>query len=106
MNTFRNKYDAIEKIIFDEGLRISNLELKPEIGKMLVFLNTNHILAMPLAKYKSLKKANLKDLQKFELIADGTGIHWPKLDEDLSLKGLLKDALLNLVQKDQQLVVA
>lgn len=105
MNISRNKYDAIEKIIFDEGLSITNIEIKADMNKMLIFLNTNHILILPLSQYKKLKKASAKDLQKFELIANGTGIHWPKIDEDLSLKGFLKDALYQLVT-DRQLIVA
>ncbi len=106
MNISQNKYDSIEKIIFDEGLRIQNIEIRRDIAKILVFLNTNHILAIPISKYQSLENASPKDLQKFEIIAGGTGIHWPRLDEDLSLKGFLKDTLLMMIQTNQQFVVA
>jgi hypothetical protein len=27
--------------------------------------------------------------ENYELIGDGEGIHWPKLDEDISVEGLL-----------------
>lgn len=101
MNTSRNIYDAIEKIIFEEGLRIVNIEIRNEMGKMLVFLNTQHILAFPISNFKTLKKADSKDLKKFVLIAGGTGVRWPTLDEDLSLKGFLKDTLQQLVKAKQ-----
>ena len=105
MSTSRNNYDAIEKIIFDEGLSIKYVEIKPDINKMLIFLSTDHIIALPLSLYKNLKNASLEGLQQFELFANGTGIRWPKLDEDLSLKGFLKDALYQMVT-DRQLIVA
>ncbi|MDQ3842652.1 MAG: DUF2442 domain-containing protein [Bacteroidota bacterium] len=45
---------------------------------------------MPLSYYKVLKNAHAAVLQHYQLIANGAGIHWPELDEDLSLKGFLK----------------
>lgn len=105
MNTSQNKYDPVEKIIFDEGLQIVNLEVHKRIDRILIFLSTGLILSLPLSKYKSLKKASAKDLKKFELIACGTGIHWPAPDEDLSLKGFLKDTLQELVS-DRQCIIA
>ena len=105
MSTSRNKYDAIEKIIFDENLSIKNIEIMPDINKMLVFLSTQYILVFPLSQYKKLKNATKKDLRHFEIIANGTGIHWPALDEDLSLKGFLKDTL-HLMVTNRQLVAS
>ena len=106
MNTLQNKYDSIEKIIFEEHLRITDLEIHVKIGKMMIFLNNNYIIVIPLSKYRSLKNAPEAKLKKFKLIADGTGIHWPQLDEDLSLKGFLKDLLLTMIKKDEQFEIA
>ena len=104
MNTSFNKYDAIEKIIFDTNLRIQNVEVKPEVNKLLVFLNTKQLLVLPLSLYKTLAGADNASVQQFELIADGRGIHWPMLDEDLSLKGFLKEALQQLVTEKQVII--
>lgn len=30
------------------------------------------------------------ELENYELIGDGEGIHWPDIDEDLSVAGLLR----------------
>jgi len=51
-------------------------------------------VVVPLTKCgsKILPKAKLKHLQVFELDNDGIGIHWPMLDEDLSIAGLLRSA--------------
>jgi hypothetical protein len=41
---------------------------------------------------KSLLQAKPEHLQIFEVDEDGIGIHWPVLDEDLSIAGLLRSA--------------
>lgn len=106
MPTFqKNNYGPIESIIFESGLSIKGIEIKRDFNKLFVFLNTEHILVLPLSLYSRLKEATVKDLQNFTLIAGGTGIHWPNLDEDLSLKGFLKDALTQMVTT-RDLVVA
>ncbi len=52
-------------------------------------LSDGRILSVPLAWYPKLATANSKALHNFELSPGGHGIHWPSLDEDLSVKGFL-----------------
>lgn len=33
--------------------------------------------------------AKKQELENYELIGDGEGIHWPDLDEDISIEGIL-----------------
>ncbi len=42
---------------------------------------------MPLSWFPRLQKATNEDLQKFELWADGSWIHWEDIGEDLSVEG-------------------
>ncbi len=100
MNTSVNKYDAIEKLIHEEGIRIETIDVRPESDTMLIILNTKAILHQRLCSYKNLKSAKKDVLLQYELTGKDTGIHWPLLDEDLSLKGFLRDELLNVVKKD------
>lgn len=94
MNTSaNNQYDSIEAIIFEEKLRIEAVDIHPELDLMLIILNTKAVLRQNLSSYNQLKKASREDLLQYELIAGGVGIHWPILDEDLSLKGFLQDEL-------------
>jgi hypothetical protein len=74
MNTSVNKYDAIEKLIYDEGLRIEAVDFHTELDVMLVVLNTKAVLRQQLSSYKSLKSADKAVLQKYELTGKGTGI--------------------------------
>jgi hypothetical protein len=45
-----------------------------------------------------LASANKTELARYELIGGGTGIYWPSLDEDLSLKGFLRDELKGMLK--------
>ncbi len=47
------------------------------------------ILAVPLVWFPVLGKAPLKELAKCEIAGGGISLHWPDLDEDLSIAGLM-----------------
>ncbi|MBD3331392.1 DUF2442 domain-containing protein [candidate division GN15 bacterium] len=46
-------------------------------------------LAVPLVWFPRLLHASDAQRGNFELIGDGEGIHWPDVDEDISVRGLL-----------------
>ncbi|MBS1621162.1 MAG: DUF2442 domain-containing protein [Bacteroidetes bacterium] len=92
-----NNYDAIEKMIFEENIRIEAVDIHPELDVMLIILNTKAVLRQNISSHQRLKKANHKDLFNFQLLAGGLGIHWQELDEDLSLKGFLRDELKKVI---------
>src|SRR5438128_882819 len=107
MSTFpNNQYDAIESLIFKEGLHIEALDFHPNQDLMLVILNTKVVLTQNLSSYSSLKTADKSQLLQYELIGKGTGVHWPSLDEDLSLKGFLQNELRKVVKTDKGSVAA
>lgn len=102
MSTFANsQFDSIERLIFTDGLRIIALDFHPDQDMMLVILNTKVVLTQNLSSYKSLKKADKSQLLQYEFVGKGTGVHWPKLDEDLSLKGFLQNELRKVVKTDK-----
>ena len=47
-------------------------------------------LAAPLEWFPRLRDASAADRDDWRLIGNGVGIHWAKLDEDLSVAGLLE----------------
>jgi hypothetical protein len=49
-------------------------------------------LSVPLAWFPRLLHATETQRQNWQLLGDGQGIHWPDLDEDLSIHGLLLGA--------------
>jgi hypothetical protein len=55
-----------------------------------VALADGRVLAVPLVWFPRLLKALPEERQNWELIGEGEGIHWPGLDEDISVAGLLR----------------
>jgi hypothetical protein len=54
-----------------------------------VELSDGRALSVPYSWYPRLQHARPDEREKWELIGDGDGIHWPALDEDVSVEGLL-----------------
>ncbi|MCL4207959.1 MAG: DUF2442 domain-containing protein [Pirellulaceae bacterium] len=55
-----------------------------------VWLTDGRRIAIPLVWYPRLLEASSAQRDKWELLGNGEGIHWPDLDEDLSVEGLLR----------------
>jgi len=56
---------------------------------LIVELIDGRTISAPLVWFPSLAKASKEQLDNWELLGDGEGIHWLEIDEDLSIKGLL-----------------
>jgi hypothetical protein len=54
-----------------------------------VELSDGRTIAVPLAWYPRLAHATVKERDSWRLLANGRGIHWPELDEDISVANLL-----------------
>lgn len=100
MSSSINEYDSIDRLIFEEGLRIQAIDVHKDLDLMLVILNTKAILRQKLSAYPELKTADEEIILEYQLISDGIGIQWPQIDEDLSLKGFLQDELRAIVTKN------
>ena len=56
---------------------------------LIVYLVHGRKLEVPLAWFPRLLKGSPAQRKKYRLIGQGLGIHWPKIDEDISVEGLL-----------------
>ncbi len=56
--------------------------------ELLVDLADGRRLAVPLVWFPKLLHASPAQRSHFDLIGDGEGIHWPDVDEDISVRGL------------------
>ena len=54
-----------------------------------VQLADGRAITVPLVWFPRLLAASPEARRKWELLGDGEGIHWPDVDEDLSVEGLL-----------------
>ena len=67
----------IESVLVSDGyltLLVNGIELKIKLSEISTKLNN----------------ASKKDQNNFKISPSGYGIHWPKIDEDLTISGLLK----------------
>ena len=49
-------------------------------------------ISVPISWFPSLSQATKQQRENWEILGDGEGVHWPDLDEDLSVSGLLSGA--------------
>ena len=54
-----------------------------------VELRDGRTVSVPIAWYPRLSHGSDSERSDWRLIGDGLGIHWPQLDEDISVEGLL-----------------
>ena len=60
-----------------------------EDDTLFVDLSDGRTIAVPLAWYPRLFHATVSERDNWRLIGRGEGIHWPDLDEDISVENLL-----------------
>jgi hypothetical protein len=61
--------------------------------ELTVLLADGRKISVPLVWFPRLLHATPNQRQNFELLGDGEGIHWPDIDEDLSVAGLLRTSV-------------
>ena len=71
-----------ERDVFVESVGFSE-------DSLIVRLDDGRSLSVPLTWYPRLLQGTEVERKDYELIGEGEGIHWPKLNEDISVEGLL-----------------
>ena len=72
------------------GARIRDVHCTDD--SLVVDLLDGRIISVPLAWYPRLLHATPEQRENWEPVGAGFGIHWPDVDEDLSVAGLLAGA--------------
>ena len=80
MATSAVKYDA------------TAVDVKLMEDRLVVVLADGRELAAPLAWFPRLLDASTEQRRNWRLIGGGHGIHWPDVDEDISIASLLRAA--------------
>lgn len=70
-----------------ENARALNVTFEAEM--LVVRLRDGRAIHVPIAWYPRLQNASLSQRNDWRLIGEGIGIHWPQLDEDLSVHAML-----------------
>ncbi len=64
-------------------------EVEVKEDTLIVLLDDRRSISVPIAWYPRLWYGTPKERSNFEIIGDGGTIHWPDLDEGLSITGIL-----------------
>lgn len=81
--------DELDQMIRDSGLQIRHFGFARDLDLVLFILNDKRVITGALSSFPYLQKA--EDYHLDQYILSGSGIHWPDLDVDISLRGLLQD---------------
>ncbi|QWR77089.1 DUF2442 domain-containing protein [Candidatus Magnetomonas plexicatena] len=57
--------------------------------EIMAFLIDGRIISVPIAWSWRLSEATQQQRDRYEIIGDGQGVHWPDIDEDISVDGML-----------------
>ena len=90
VNIYAISMDELEQRIHTGGLRIKTLHFHSDMDLMLIVLNNKRVISYPISLSHRLSQATEEQRNNYELIGNGIGVHWPEVDEDLSLKGFLR----------------
>jgi len=78
-------------------MNIAVREIEPRVLSVQVsddeinaFLLDGRRISVPLAWSWRLSEATPEQRQNFQVIGEGEGIHWPDIDEDISVEGMLR----------------
>jgi hypothetical protein len=89
----RESEDPIQQVIDQQQLRIMAVHPHVDLDLLLVVLSNGKVLKRQLSSFARLQGASQPHLDQHEISITGQGIHWPRLDEDLSLRGFLIEEL-------------
>jgi hypothetical protein len=65
------------------------LSIQISDDEIIAFLVDGRTISVPMAWSWRLSEATREQRLNFEIIGDGIGIHWPDIDEDISVEGML-----------------
>ena len=68
---------------------LSILELSVDENYLTAKISDGRTVSIPTAWFPKLRKASKGQLQNFELSPSNYGIHWPDIDEDISIKAFM-----------------
>ncbi len=74
---------------FPDGATPRAKDVRVTDDELIVALLDGRTLSVPIAWFPRLLHATKAQRDNWQLLGDGEGIHWPDIDEDLSVTGLL-----------------
>jgi hypothetical protein len=89
--------DEFDKIIHETDLKIKHFGFLRDLDVAVFVLNNSRIIQRKLSDFPELHAAIDYHLLQYQVSA--SGIHWPDIDYDLSLRGFLMEEALKLASQ-------
>lgn len=67
--------------------KIKDIEVTED--SITAYLTDGRVISVPLVWSWRLSDATPEQRANYEIIGDGEGVHWPDIDEDISVEGML-----------------
>ncbi len=90
MNTVMKAKSTIRKAYVPKTALARSLEF--DSSMMHVLLTDGRVVSVPIAWFPLLSEAEPEQRAKYEIGGGGVSLHWPEIDEDLSVANLLAGA--------------
>lgn len=90
MNTSAESSAKFQRAYVPTTALAKSLEFDDEM--MRVVFTDGRVLSVPLQWFPTLRRASPEQRQQYEIAGGGISLHWPDLDEDLSVAGLMAGA--------------
>jgi hypothetical protein len=90
MSTSDESKTAFQRAYVPTSAVAKSLEFDEET--MRVAFADGRVLSVPLQWFPALRRASQEQRERYEIAGGGVSLHWPDLDEDLSVAGLLAGA--------------
>jgi len=75
--------------LVDEPRVVAGEDVKVTADALLVELSDGRTITAPLTWFPRLLHGTARERNRWRFIGSGEGIHWPDLDEDISIEGLV-----------------
>jgi hypothetical protein len=75
--------------VIDDAADPRLIDVRVTDDEIIARLLDGRTISVPLAWSWRLSKATLEQRSNYEIIGDGQGVHWPDIDEDISVDGML-----------------
>ena len=93
MNTVTKTRSTIRKAYVPKTALARSVDF--DTGMMHVSLTDGRVVSVPIAWFPLLSEAAPEQREKYEIGGGGVSLHWPEIDEDLSVANLLAGADLS-----------
>ncbi len=86
----------------DNGTEPRLCDVQITEDEIIAHLVDGRTISVPLIWSWRLSEATDAQRQRFEILGDGQGIHWPDIDEDISVEGMLHGAPAHRLDKPEK----